>query len=174
MRRAKFYNKKQPTERILFMDRVKTFAKYAIWLILFWILSDILIYYGINSTYKNIAQKNELTSQISVNDAEATKVNGRINGTVTNREENNLSGKYLKVDLYAESGNLLGTNYLSIGKMGANEKKNFETYFKIQDVKSYDISVSDEKIESDSSDKFMTEDMTQFGVLALLTYMIFF
>ena len=36
------------------MDRVKTFAKYAIWLVLFWILSDILIYYGINSTYKAI------------------------------------------------------------------------------------------------------------------------
>ena len=31
------------------MDRVKTFAKYAIWLILFWVLSDILIYYGIKN-----------------------------------------------------------------------------------------------------------------------------
>lgn len=156
------------------MSRVKKFAKYAIWLILFWILSDILIYYGINSTYKTISPKNQQTSQISVNDAEATKVNGRINGTVTNSEENDLSGKYLKVDLYAESGNLLGTNYLSIGKLEAKESKNFETYFKIQDVKFYDISIADEKVEVDSSDKFMTEDMTQFGVLALLTYMIFF
>ena len=40
------------------MDRVKTFAKYAIWLVLFWILSDILIYYGVNSTYKNLKIKN--------------------------------------------------------------------------------------------------------------------
>ena len=40
------------------MDRMKTFAKYAIWVILFWILSDILIYYGINTTYKTISRRN--------------------------------------------------------------------------------------------------------------------
>lgn len=156
------------------MDRLKTFAKYAIWLILFWILSDILIYYGINTTYKDIAVKGEMSSQISVDDAEATTVNGRIKGTVTNGEEDNLSGKYLKVDLYAASGNLLGTNYLEIGNMDSNETRNFETYFKIQDVKSYNINIVDEKNESVAIDKFMTEDLTQLGVLALFTYMIFF
>ena len=31
------------------MSTLKTFAKYAIWLILFWVLSDILIYYGIKN-----------------------------------------------------------------------------------------------------------------------------
>ena len=128
------------------MSTMKKFAKYVIWLILFWILSDILIYYGINSTYKAISSKSEPISQISVEKAETTKVNGRISGTVTNSEENDLSGKYLKIDLYAESGNLLGTNYLSIGNLRANETKNFETYFKIQDVKSYDVGIVDEKI----------------------------
>ena len=82
---------------------MKTFAKYAIWLILFWILSDILIYFGINSTYKDIERRNEISSQISVNAAEATTVNGRIIGTVTNSEDNDISDKYLKIDLYAES-----------------------------------------------------------------------
>lgn len=156
------------------MDRVKTFAKYAIWLVLFWILSDILIYYGINSTYKAITPKWEQTKQISVNNAEATRVNGRINGIVTNSEDNNLSGKYLKVDLYSERGNLLGTNYLEIGNLDANKTKDFETYFKIQDVKSYNISVVDEKAEKVQEESFMTEDMTKLGVLGLLTYMIFF
>ena len=80
------------------MNRLKTFAKYAIWLILFWILSDILIYYGINSTYKAIPRRSEISNQIAINNAEATKVNGRINGTVTNSEENNISGKYLKIE----------------------------------------------------------------------------
>lgn len=156
------------------MDRVKTFAKYAIWLVLFWILSDILIYYGINSTYKAITPKWEQTNQISVNNAEATRVNGRINGIVTNSEDNNLSRKYLKVDLYSERGNLLGTNYLEIGNLDANKTKDFETYFKIQDVKSYNISVVDEKAEKVQEESFMTEDMTKLGVLGLLTYMIFF
>ena len=72
------------------MDRMKTFAKYAIWVILFWILSDILIYYGINTTYKTISRRNEISNQIAINDAEATKVNGRIKGAVTNTEENKI------------------------------------------------------------------------------------
>ena len=129
------------------MDRLKTFAKYIIWIILFWILSDVLIYFGINSTYKDIERKGEISSQITVNNAEATAVNGRINGTVTNNDQNDLSGKYIKVNLYSKSGNLLGTNYLQIGNLGVIETKNFETYFKMQNVKSYEISRVDEKTE---------------------------
>lgn len=155
------------------MSTLKTFAKYAIWLILFWVLSDILIYYGINSTYKAISNKGENPKQVTINSAEATKVNGRIIGKVSNDEENDLSGKFLKIDLYAENGNLLATEYEEIGNLRANEVKSFETYFKMQDVKSYEITVVDQKEES-SEGVFMTEDMTQIGVLALLTYMIFF
>ncbi len=156
------------------MSRLKTFVKYAIWIILFWILSDILIYYGVNSTYKEIKSKNEIQSQITIKNAEATKVNGRIKGTVTNNEENDLSGKYLKIDLYADSGNLLATEYEEIGKLRANEVKSFETYFKMQDVKAYEINIVDEKAEETTTEVFMTEDMKKAGVLALLTYMIFF
>lgn len=156
------------------MNTLKRFLKYVIWIILFWILSDILIYYGINSTYKDIVLKGEEQSQIKIDNAEATKVNGRINGIVINNKENDLSGKYLKVDLYAKSGNLLGTNYLDIGNLRENETKRFETYFKIQDVNAYSINLVNEKDNEHSSELFMTEDMTNFGVLALLTYMIFF
>ena len=155
------------------MSTLKTFAKYAIWLILFWVLSDILIYYGINSTYKAISNKGEDPKQVTINSAEATKVNGRIIGKVSNDEENDLSGKFLKIDLYAENGNLLATEYEEIGNLRANEVKSFETYFKMQDVKSYGITVVEQK-EENTDGVFMTEDMTKIGVLALLTYMIFF
>lgn len=155
------------------MSTLKTFAKYAIWLILFWVLSDILIYYGINSTYKAISNKGENPKQVTINSAEATKVNGRIIGKVSNDEENDLSGKFLKIDLYAENGNLLATEYEEIGNLRANEVKSFETYFKMQDVKSYGITVVEQK-EENTDGVFMTEDMTKIGVLALLTYMIFF
>ena len=156
------------------MSRLKTFAKYAIWLILFWILSDILIYYGVNSTYKNFEIKNEIPSQITIKNAEATKVNGRIKGTIANKEDSNMSGKYLKIDLYSDSGNLLATEYEEIGNLRVNEVKSFEIYFKMQDVKQYEVNIVDEKIEETTSDVFMTEDMKNTGVLLLLTYMIFF
>ena len=155
------------------MSTLKQFAKYIIWIILFWILSDILIYYGLNSTYKDIENKGDNISQVTLSAAEATKVNGRIIGKITNTEESDLSGKYLKINLYAESGNLLATEYVEIGNLRANEVKSFESYFKMQDVKSYDINIVDEK-EENSDGVFMTEDMTKMGVLALLTYMIFF
>lgn len=156
------------------MSRLKTFAKYAIWIILFWILSDILIYYGVNSTYKNLKIKNEVPSQVTIKNAEATKVNGRIKGTVANSEDSDLSGKYLKIDLYADNGNLLATEYEEIGNLRANEVKSFETYFKMQDVKQYEVNIVDKKTEETTSDVFMTEDMKKAGVLLLLTYMIFF
>ena len=156
------------------MSRLKTFAKYAIWLILFWILSDILIYYGVNSTYKNLKIKNEIPSQVSIKNAEATKVNGRIKGTIANKEDSDISGKYLKIDLYADNGNLLATEYEEIGNLRANEVKSFETYFKMQDVKQYEVNIVDEKTEETTSVVFMTEDMKKAGVLLLLTYMIFF
>ena len=155
------------------MSTVKQFAKYVIWIILFWILSDILIYYGLNSTYKDIENKGDNISNVTVSEAEATKVNGRIIGKITNSEESNLNGKYLKINLYAKSGNLLATEYVDVGNLRANEVKSFESYFKMQDVKSYDINIVDKK-EENSDGVFMTEDMTKIGVLALLTYMIFF
>lgn len=156
------------------MSRLKTFAKYAIWLILFWILSDILIYYGVNSTYKNLKIKNEIPSQVTIKNAEATKVNGRIKGTIANKEDSDMSGKYLKIDLYSDNGNLLATEYEEIGNLRTNEVKSFETYFKMQDVKQYEVNIVDEKTEETTSEVFMTEDMKKAGVLALLTYMIFF
>ena len=155
------------------MSTVKKFAKYVIWIILFWILSDILIYYGLNSTYKDIENKGDNISNVTVSEAEATKVNGRIIGKITNTEESNLNGKYLKINLYAESGNLLATEYVEVGNLRANEVKSFESYFKMQDVKSYGIAVVDQK-EENTDGVFMTEDMTKIRVLALLTYMIFF
>ena len=62
---------------------------------------------------------------------------------------------------------------MEVGNLRANEVKSFESYFKMQDVKSYDINIVDKK-EENSDGVFMTEDMTKIGVLALLTYMIFF
>ena len=85
-----------------------------------------------------------------------------------------MSGKYIKIDLYSSLGNLLGTDYLEIGTLRPNETKSFETYFKIQDVATYDISIADQKEETVSEDLFIPEDLSETGILLLLTYMLFF
>lgn len=147
------------------MSRLKTFAKYILWIILFWIFSDILIYAGINSTYKDMEQKGTIPDGVSIVQMQSTKVNGKINLTVNS----NLSGKFLKVDLYSASDNLLGTQYIEIGTI--NETKSIETYFKISDAKSFEISVVDEM--GVSSEGFMDTAMSAMSILILVLKLFF-
>ena len=150
------------------MSRMKTFAKYAIWLILFWILSDILIYLGINSTYKDIDKKGEIPNGIEVVEMQATTVNGR---TKIKINDENLSGKFVKIDLYSSTGVNLGTQYLEIGKARENESKEIETYFKISEVKSYEITVVEEM--GKSTEGFMDTALSGLTVLVILIKFLF-
>ena len=77
------------------MKRVKTLFMYASWVILFIIFSEFLINVGLNSAYKPIERKDNV-SQVNVYQAEATLVNGRIRGLITNSETDNISNKYLE------------------------------------------------------------------------------
>lgn len=149
------------------MGTMKTFAKYAIWIILFWIFSDILIYAGINSTYKDIESKGKIPDGIEVVQVQATTVNGRIKL----KANNSLSGKFLKVDLYSSRDNILGTQYIEIGNVSENQTKEIETYFKISEVKSYQISVVDEPGKSTVG--FMDTAMTALSVLVLTLKVLF-
>lgn len=145
------------------MSTVKRFGKYLVWIILFWIFSDILIYAGINSTYKDMEKRGTLPEGIQVIQMQSTKVNGRINLQVNNKE---LSGKYLKIDLYSDMGNVLGTQYFEIGNIDDNQVKNIETYFKISDIKSYEISVVEEMGET--TEGFMDTALSAMSVLVLV------
>ena len=145
------------------MDRMKTFAKYLIWLILFWILSDFLITVGINSTYKTIQPKGDIPAGIEVVKMQSTTVNGRTKIKVT---DESLSGKFLKIDLYSKSGVNLGTQYIEIGTIKENQSKEYETYFKISEVKSYEITVVDEK--GQSTEGFMDTALSIISVIGIV------
>ena len=150
------------------MERLKTFGKYALMVILFWIFSDILIYAGLNSTYKDMEQRGTIPEGIQVVQMQSTKVNGRINLQLNNKE---LSGKYLKIDLYSDMGNILGTQYIEIGNIEENQTKSIETYFEISDIKSYEISVVDQAGET--TDGFMDTALTTMSVVVLVIKLLF-
>lgn len=152
-----------PKERVLIMSRMKTLAKYAIWVILFWIFSDILIYIGINSTYKTIRQKGETPAGIEIVQMQATTVNGR---TKLNVKDASLSGKFIKIDLYSSTGVNLATQYLEIGSLNENEIKEIETYFKISEVDSYEITVVDEM--GQSTEGFMDTALSTLTIIVTL------
>ena len=54
------------------MSRMKTFFKYAMWVILFFIFSEIMININLETVYRNIGRKDNLP-QVTIYQAQATK-----------------------------------------------------------------------------------------------------
>ncbi len=130
------------------MKRVKTLFMYALWVVLFIIFSEFLINVALNSTYKPIERKDNV-SQVNVYQAEATLVNGRIRGIITNSETDNISNKYLEFDFYSERDVYLGKKIININELQPGETQNFEILFKLEDVNYYTVSVLDERPEGE-------------------------
>ena len=66
---------------------MKTFLKYILAIIIFFFFSNFLIYMSLETTYQNIGRKDNL-QQVTIYQAQATKVNGRIKGTIYNDANN--------------------------------------------------------------------------------------
>lgn len=155
------------------MDRLKTLFMYASWVILFFIFSNFLINVGLNATYKPIERRDNV-SQVNIYQAEATLVDGRIRGIITNSETEELSGKYLEVDFYSERDVYLGRKIININQLQANETQNFEILFKLEDVEYYSVSIVDERPEGEEieilPDGWTTTDVVVATVITMLIF----
>ena len=123
------------------MNRLKTFRKYIIWIIAFYLFSSLLIYIGLNSRYKGITNDGQIPDSVKINLAQATSVNGRILGEVTSTEANDLNEKYLKTEIFSKNNDLIGTKYLKLEDLDLNEPKKFAVYFQAENVKKYAIDI---------------------------------
>ena len=146
---------------------------YALWVVLFIIFSEFLINVGLNSSYKSIERRDNV-SQVNVYQAEATLVNGRIRGLITNSETNNISNKYLEFDFYSERDVYLGKKIININELQPDETQNFEILFKLQNVEYYTVSVLDEKPEGEEIE-ILPGDLTtgEIVVATVFTLLIF-
>lgn len=154
------------------MDRMKTLFKYAMWVILFFIFSDLMIYLNLETTYQNIGRKDHI-EQVVIHQAQATKINGRIKGSIYNNSKNKITSKYIKIDLYSERDVFLGSEYIDVSSMRDDETRDFEKYFKIQDVDYYEIKFTNEKQEGELPE--LLHDLTKSEVIwgTFLTFLIF-
>lgn len=154
------------------MDRMKTFFKYTIWLILFFLFSNFIISVGLNSSYKNINRKDS-TPQVEIIQAQATLVNGRMKGIIRNSSEDYLTGKYVRIDFYSTKDILLGKKYIEIETTQNNTTQDFNIYFELQDVTSYSISIVNDKEEGEI--ELIPNDLTRPEVILLtaITLLIF-
>ncbi len=151
------------------MDKLKKFLLYIIIILAFFAFSDLLINIGLNTTYKKIDGKNNI-EQIDITRAEATLVNGRIFGKLNTPMTSELYKKYIKMDLYSDNNVLLGTKYIEMKSLATNNNS-FETYFKFQNVKRYEITLVDEKAEEKSGELFdikLSQTEILLGVIVAL------
>ena len=146
---------------------------YALLVVLFIIFSDFLINVGLNSSYRPIERRDNI-SQVNVYQAEATLVNGRIRGLITNSETDNISNKYLEFDFYSERDVFLGKKIINVNELQAGETQNFEILFKLENVNYYTITVLDERPKGEEIE-ILPEDWTtgEIVVATVFTLLIF-
>ena len=145
------------------MSRLKTLFKYVLWIVMFAILSEFLINVGLNSTYKQLERKDNI-EQVQIYQSEATIVNGRIRGLITNSSSNNLSGKYLEFDFYSKNDVLLGKKYIQVNDLQDKQTQGIELLFKLKNVGYYNISVVDQKPD-DEEIELLPKDLTKPEVI---------
>ena len=107
------------------------------------LLTSFLIFVGFNVNYKPIELKSELPNVITIEKAEATKVQARVYGRIRNTEENDFNGKYIKVSLFNANNENISTEYLKIENLGKDENKLFRATFNAEKAKSYSVDLVD-------------------------------
>ena len=107
------------------------------------LLTGFLIFVGFNVNYKPIELKSELPNVITIEKAEATKVQARVYGRIRNTEENDFNGKYIKVSLFNANNENISTEYLKIENLGKDENKLFRATFNVEKAKSYIVDIVD-------------------------------
>ena len=141
------------------MSRMKTLTLYVLAIIGFFLFSELLINASLESEYTKIGRRDEI-SQVVITQAEATRVNGRIKGIVSNTST--INDKYIKFDFYSERNVKLGSKYIEVDKTKGNMP--IEIYFKLRDVSYYTIATVNEKDKSGEID-LIPKDLTKPEVL---------
>lgn len=154
------------------MARLKTFLIYALIIVGFFIFSEAIIYVGLNSSYHDIERRDN-TSQVDISEAQATLVNGKIKGTINDYGDDNLTGKYVEIDLYSSRDNMVGRRYVDIETTDVNQTQDFHIYFEAEDIESYSVSIVNEKQGGEL--KIIPDEWTrpEIIVATLFTFLIF-
>lgn len=159
------------------MDRMKTFLKYLILFVAFYIFTNILTSVAISGNYKQMTcTKNESASYtVSVTEAKSTSVSGYVSGTIKLNENITEPEKYLQIDFYSKYGNCMGRKYIELASVKTGEKE-FKTNFEYDNITKFEITTTNDvvqlsEVQSDMISKgYMA--MTVLGVLIVLYYVL--
>ena len=125
------------------MDKFKRYLKYALVLVVVFIIVSIVSKLLIISMYKPKECKVLFESpKIEIIDSKATNANGYIYGNITNTTGSTIENKYIKLDCYSEYENNINTGYAKIFKLEPNESQYFTIKYKCEGTERIEISMS--------------------------------
>jgi hypothetical protein len=153
------------------MQRMKTFAIYALCVILFFIFSNVMINVALKAQYNPIdTYKTEPENiGIDIKEARATYVNGYVGGQLINRGDA-ISKTYIKIDLYTERDVYLGTKYIEIDNLEQNETRDFRIGFKYTNADYAKVSLVNEVSKDEPEQSFISENIK--GIYLLTTILL--
>ena len=155
--------------------RMHNIIMYILIIALLFVFSNVMIYLYINGTYKAIEDsKIEVENpNISIEQAEATYVNGYVNGKIKNNTEETINEKYIKFEFSTLRDVNIGNKYLKIENLEPGQEIEYKVNFKYQDIKKMKISeATAEEVKNATESEFeITEEMKQgmlIGTLLIL------
>lgn len=151
------------------MKTLKLFRNLLIIFVAFYIFSEIVSAQYLKNTYSDVSNVEiaDQSQKIEIEESKATKVNGYIEGKVTNTQNESTENKYIKVDCYSKYDNYLGTEYAKIGNLENGQSNNFKIKYKFEDVENLKISITDQGPE-DADLNLKTRELTRIEKMALI------
>ncbi len=121
----------------------KKFFMYAIWVIVFFIFSQIIIYVTLNTTYKNITieLKKDIFKEV---EAKATSINGYVKYKIDESIETEIKDKYIKVETYSKNGTQMGSKYIKVNDTTKDKDGKEELRFNFNRVDKIELDIVDE------------------------------
>lgn len=139
------------------MSRMKTFFIYFLIFICLYIVSNLLIDAYIKTSYYKISsyEINVDNASITIMNAKASKDDGHIEGKIYNDTEENITDRYMKVELFSNNNVSLGKEYVKIDELNPKDIKDFKINFTCDNVKSFKITLitTEEKAKEDAEEK---------------------
>ena len=127
------------------MKRMKTFGMYLLWFVLLYMFVTVSAYGYIEASYKGIdgiiIKDDKML--ITIDEAEATIVNGQIKGQIKNISQEDIGTKYIKIDLISKKGTLILTKYIEVDGLKTGEQKEFNFMFRAENIVKYQAQITD-------------------------------
>ena len=151
------------------MKRMKTFLKYLVLFILFYLFTNAMIYLNLRSVMKEIQSAGiEFHNPIvTIEEAKASRVNAVLKGTIQKDNHQEIQYQYIRIDFLSEQNKVLNSRYISVSDLKENEKLEFTIKTNTENVKKYKFTLTDTKEVSETNIKFQEVEALIAGVLLI-------